>query len=154
MVSSFVMDFALVLIIGLAVSLVMSEVFGVSPGGIITPAYLAMTLDDPQVVVVICVIALASYLIVQYGLSRVMMIYGRRKFIAFMLVAVTMKLIMDYCFPLVPFGSLEFRGIGLIVPALMANQISKQGPVLTFGMAAVGTFIVFLIMNAFYFLGL
>jgi poly-gamma-glutamate biosynthesis protein PgsC/CapC len=92
------MDFALVLIIGLAVSLVMSEIFGVSPGGIITPAYLAMTLDDPQVIIVICVIALASYLIVQYGLSRIMMIYGRRKFIAFMLVAVTMKLAMDYLF--------------------------------------------------------
>lgn len=148
------MDFALVLIIGLAVSLVMSEVFGVSPGGIITPAYLAMTIDDPQVVAMICFIALALFLIVQHGLSRIMMIYGRRKFIAFMLVAVTMKLIMDYLFPLMPYGSLEFRGIGLIVPALIANQISKQGAVLTFGMAGVSTFIVFVIMNIFYFLGL
>lgn len=154
MVSSFVADFALVLIIGLVVSLLISEIFGVSPGGIITPAYLAMSCDSLQVIVVICLISIISYLLVEHVLSRFMMLYGRRKFVAFLLVAVTLKLIMDYLYPVMPYATLEFRGIGMVVPALLANQISKQGTVLTLGATVAATVIVFLLMNLFYLLGL
>ena len=58
------MDFALVLIVGLAISLLCSEIFGISPGGIITPVYLAMVCDDIKIVVYSLMIAVVTYGIV------------------------------------------------------------------------------------------
>lgn len=153
MITTFSMDFALVLIVGLAISLLCSEIFGISPGGIITPVYLAMVCDDIKIVVFIFLIAAVTYAIVSFA-QRHIILYGRRKFVFTMVVAVTLRTILSFVYPFLPYESLILRGIGVVVPALLANQFSKQGVTLT-TVASVGTTIaVVLVVNVLYFAGL
>ena len=153
MITTFSMDFALVLIVGLAISLLCSEIFGISPGGIITPVYLAMVCDDIKIVVFIFLIAAVAFGIVSFG-GRPLVLFGRRKFVFTMVVAVTLRTILSFVYPFLPYESLILRGIGVVVPALLANQFSKQGVTLT-TVASVGTTIaVVLVVIVLYFAGL
>lgn len=152
MTAVFTTDFALVLIIGLAVSLLCSEIFGISPGGIITPAYLAMVCDDLKIVLFIFLIALVTYAIVAFA-SRFIILYGRRKFVFTMIVAVTLRTILGFVYPFLPYESLILRGIGIVVPALLANQFMKQGIPLTAVSSLAVTGVVVVIMNVLFFLG-
>ncbi len=149
---SFATDFALVLMIALVVSLLCSEIVGVSPGGIITPAYLAMVYDSPLSLVFIFLIALLTYGIVSFA-SLHIILYGRRKFVFTMIVAVVLRSILGFAFPLLPFESLVLHGIGIIVPALLANQFSKQGVRLTSVSALGCTLVVVCIANLLFFVG-
>ena len=153
MIASFSADFALVLMVGLVLSLLCSEIFGVSPGGIITPAYLAMVCDDVKIVLFIYLISVLSYAVVVFA-QRFFILYGRRKFVFTIIVAVTLRAILGLVYPILPYETLVLRGIGVVVPALLANQFSKQGILLTVGSSLVVTVLVVLVMNIFYFAGI
>ncbi|GEN48410.1 poly-gamma-glutamate biosynthesis protein PgsC [Ligilactobacillus pobuzihii] len=124
-------DFYLALVFGLFIGLIFSELTGINTGGIIAPCYLSLSLDTPEVVISIYLVAILTYLIVQYVLPRYMILFGRRKFVAFMVTAVLLKLLLEIVYPVMPFSTFLFRGIGIIVPALIANAFSKQGIKLT-----------------------
>ena len=64
--------------IGLAVSLLLTEMFGLAAGGMVVPGYLALFLNRPIVLVSTLVAALATYWIVGL-LSKVIIVYGKRK---------------------------------------------------------------------------
>src|SRR5699024_12722125 len=78
-------------------------------------------------------VSFLTYLIVHFGIRRVIILYGRRKFAAMLIVGITLKMILDFFYPVMPFEILEFRGIGVIVPGLIANTMEKQGTVITIG---------------------
>ena len=124
-------DFYLALIFGLFLGLLFSELTGINTGGIIAPCYLSLTLDTPEVVLSIFLVAILTYLIVQYVLPRYMILFGRRRFVALMVTAVLLKLLLELVYPVMPFATFLFRGIVIIVPALIANSFSKQGIKLT-----------------------
>lgn len=117
----------LTLVIGVVVSLVYAERTGVIPAGLVVPGYLALVLDQVLFMGAIFLISFATFLVVHFGVSKVVILYGRRRFAAMLSVGIVFKLVFDALYPLLPFEVYEFRGIGVIVPGLLANAIARQG---------------------------
>lgn len=120
-------DLYIALIIGVILSLIFAEKTGIIPAGLVVPGYLSLVFDQPLFLLVVIFISLLTYLIVTYGVAKVTILYGRRKFVAMLTVGIILKLVFDYFYPIMPFEIFEFRGIGIIVPGLIANSIQKQG---------------------------
>jgi gamma-polyglutamate biosynthesis protein CapC len=115
------------LVIGVVVSLIYAERTGVIPAGLVVPGYLALVLDQVLFLVAIFLISFATFLVVEYGVSRLVILYGRRRFVAMLTIGIVFKLVFDALYPAMPFEVYEFRGIGVIVPGLVANSIARQG---------------------------
>lgn len=67
-----------------------------------------------------------------------------------LITGICLKLIFDYLYPVMPFEVYEFRGIGVIVPGLIANTIQKQGLPLTIGSTLLLSGLTFGILNVYY----
>ncbi|MFD1068026.1 poly-gamma-glutamate biosynthesis protein PgsC [Oceanobacillus locisalsi] len=143
-------DLYIALVLGVILSLLFSERTGIVPAGLVVPGYLALVFDQPIFIAVIFGISLLTYVIVTYGLSRIVLLYGRRKFAAMLSVGIVLKLILDYTYPVLPFEILEFRGIGVIVPGLIANTIQKQGAIITIGSTLLLGALTFVILSIYY----
>lgn len=115
------------LIIGMALSLLVAEYFGINPGGMIVPGYLALVCDDLAQMCLVFAVAAAIYLIVNHVLPHFVILFGRRKFVATLITGVVIKLLLELLFPALPFAAIEFRGLGVITPGLIANCCAKQG---------------------------
>lgn len=143
-------DLYISLIIGVVLSLLYAEKVGVVPAGLIVPGYLGLIFDQPLFVGSVLLISFLTYLIVTKVIARYTILYGRRKFAAMLTVGIALKLVFDFfapmVFPLIPFEMQEFRGIGVIVPGLIANTIQKQGFIPTVGSTLLLSGCTFLIM--------
>ena len=115
------------LVIGVIVSLIYAERTGVIPAGLIVPGYLALVLDQVVFVSAIFLLSFLTFLAVDKGVSKVVVLYGRRRFVAMLSIGILLKLVFDALYPAMPFEVYEFRGIGVIVPGLIANAIHRQG---------------------------
>lgn len=145
-------DLYIALVLGVILSLLFSEKTGIVPAGMVVPGYFALIFDQPIFIAVIFGISLLTYVIVTYGISRFTLLYGRRKFAAMMTVGIVLKLVLDYTYPVLPFEILEFRGIGVIVPGLIANTIQKQGAIITIGSTFLLSALTFVILSVYYFI--
>lgn len=143
-------DLYISLVIGVILSLIYAEKTGILPAGLIVPGYLALSFDVPIFMLTMFIISLLTYFIVQYGVARFTILYGRRKFAAMLTTGIAIKLILDSFYPIIPFEIFELRGIGVIVPGLIANTIQKQGVVPTIGSTILLSGITFLIMFVYY----
>ena len=115
------------IILGIVVSLVFTEITGISAGGIVVPAYLALTVNQPSVLISTLAIGLIAYVIVEFGLTRIMMLYGKRKFAAFVLVALILRILLNLALGGI-FDTLDaLTSVGVVTAALLASTISKQG---------------------------
>lgn len=142
-------DLYLSLVLGLTIGLIFIEITGITPGGIIVPGYLALMLDQPITVLIVLLISMLTFLVVKFILPKFIILYGRR-FVALIVLAVFFKLLFEFMYPILPFEIYEFRGIGVIVPPLIANSFLKQGIKLTILGTAAVTVPVFIIMNLLY----
>lgn len=123
-------QFYLAIIIGTVLALLLEEFFGISCGGIIVPGYLSLVCDDLPTILLVFSISFITYYLVNYQISKVMILFGKRKFTITILIALILKLLIELAFssiPVVPFASVAFRGVGAITPALLANTYSRQG---------------------------
>jgi poly-gamma-glutamate biosynthesis protein PgsC/CapC len=121
--------------IGLAVSLLYSEIFGVAPGGIIVPGYLALNIDAPLAMAVTIAISLVTFFVVGV-LATVMIIYGRRRTVLMILIAFLLgSLVRAVVGVGTPVGPFEVDVIGYIIPGLIAIWMDRQGIVVTVGSA-------------------
>lgn len=145
-------DLYIALVLGVILSLLFSERTGIIPAGLVVPGYLALVFDQPIFVAVILFISLLTYVIVTYGIEKIVLLYGRRKFAAMLTTGILLKLILDFTYPMLPFEILEFRGIGIIVPGLIANTIQKQGAIITVGSTLLLSGLTFIILSVFYFI--
>lgn len=143
-------DLYISLILGVLLSLLFAEKFGIMPAGLVVPGYLALVFDQPVFIALVLLVSLLTYVIVKYGLSRIMILYGRRKFAAMLITGICLKLILDFSYPVLPFEIHEFRGLGVIVPGLIANTIQKQGVTITLGSTLLLSGATFLIMYVYY----
>jgi len=143
-------DLYIALVLGVVLSLLFTERTGIIPAGLVVPGYLALIFDQPIFIVVILFVSFLTYLIVHFGISRVTILYGRRKFAAMLIVGITLKMILDFFYPVMPFEILEFRGIGVIVPGLIANTMEKQGTVITIGSTLLLGGLTFIILSIYY----
>ena len=123
--------------IGLAVSLLFSELFGLAAGGMVVPGYIALFLGKPFDVILTLVAAIITYFIV-HSLSSFVIIYGRRRTVMMILVAYCVRMLIAF----IPFDSLaaiellsigdpSFKVVGYIIPGLIAIWIDRQGMVET-----------------------
>jgi poly-gamma-glutamate biosynthesis protein PgsC/CapC len=112
-------------IIGLVVGFIFYEVTGLSPGGVIAPAYLALFIYDPGKIAMTLLIAIIVFLLLRY-LSSVTIMYGRRKFLVAVLLSFGLKLIIENIIQPIDVFTLDLQSIGYIIPGLIANEMSRQ----------------------------
>lgn len=139
--------FYLAMVIGLFLSLLVEEKIGISAGGMIVPGYLAMVCDDLTQMLQIFAVSFVIYFVVNYILPKFIILFGKRKFVATLIVGVIIKLIVEIGFPLLPFEMIEFTGIGVITPSLLANTYAKQGMRYTIPAAIIVTYLTFAIVS-------
>jgi len=133
------------LIVGIAVSLMLTELVGLSAGGIIVPGYAALLIDRPAALAGLLLVALASYGAVR-ALGTVLMLYGSRRFAVAVLVGLALSTGAQWASPLASPLYVEWAGLGLIVPGLLANQFDRQGVLPTLAMVAIAAPLVRMIL--------
>lgn len=110
--------------LGLVVSLLFSELFGLAAGGMVVPGYIALYLHRPLDVLLTVGAGVATWGIVQ-GLESVLIIYGRRRTVLMILVGYIMGMALRIA------GDEGAAVIGYIIPGLIAIWLSRQGLVET-----------------------
>lgn len=140
---SLITEFYLAVAVGLILSILMEEFLGVSSGGVVAAGYLAMICDDLISMTVVLLVALLTYLVVELVLSRFLLLFGKRKFVACLLVSLIFKVAADLLVPTLPFATLAFRGIGVISPGLIANTSARQGLHITIPAVLAATYATF-----------
>src|SRR5699024_687350 len=139
-------DLYVALAVGMVIALLFAEKTGIVPAGLVVPGYLALVFDQWRFLLVIIFISIITYLFVQFGVTRFVILYGRRKFAAMLIVGMMVKLVFDYFYPIFSFEVYEFRVIGIIVPGIIANTIQKQGVVVTLASTLIVSFLTFVML--------
>jgi poly-gamma-glutamate biosynthesis protein PgsC/CapC len=134
--------------IGVMVSFVFYEMVGFSPGGIVVPGYVALFLDQPIRILVTLLVALLTYFAVKI-LSNYIILYGRRRFLAMVLVSFLLKWLIEEMIIKMPISGIELRSIGYIIPGLIANEMRRQGIFPTLYSLAIVSILVRLILLLF-----
>jgi poly-gamma-glutamate biosynthesis protein PgsC/CapC len=119
------------LVVGVVVSILYYERVQLTTGGAIVPAYLTMFLSTPVYVGSTLCMAYLTYLIVNKGIARRWILYGRRKFEVEVLVGLSLvsvgtlvALAVGRRNPLL----LGVAGIGMLIPGLIAHDMYRQRP--------------------------
>jgi poly-gamma-glutamate biosynthesis protein PgsC/CapC len=132
--------------IGLVISLMFSEMLGLTAGGMVVPGYVALYLDRPIIIVVTLLASYLTYFIV-HSLSAVMIIYGRRRTVLMILVGFAIGALMRSMgsFQLA-MTAVDLKVIGYIIPGLIAIWIDRQGLVESFSSLIIASVMVRLIL--------
>ncbi|HRZ27903.1 MAG TPA: poly-gamma-glutamate biosynthesis protein PgsC [Spirochaetota bacterium] len=132
--------------LGLAVSLVFSEVLGIAAGGMVVPGYVALHLNNPMAVIITVALAYATYFITA-TLGTVMIIYGRRRTVIMILIGFLLGWLAR-SIEVVPLGSdhFELNVIGYIITGLIAIWMDRQGVIETITALVTSSVIVRLIL--------
>ena len=132
--------------IGLVISLVFSEMLGLTAGGMVVPGYIALYLDRPLVIIFTCLVSYLTYFIV-HALSAVTIIYGRRRTVLMILVGYALgTLLRSFGSVELPMATVELTSIGYIIPGLIAIWIDRQGLVESLSTMMIASVIVRLIL--------
>ncbi|MGR8010004.1 poly-gamma-glutamate biosynthesis protein PgsC/CapC [Streptomyces hypolithicus] len=112
--------------LGLMFSLVCYLTTNLSPGGMITPGWLALTLvEDLQRAAMVVGVTVLTY-VTTLAVQRVVILYGKRLFSTVVLIGVlfqaTVMIILSMEFPLMYTN----QTLGFIVPGLIAYQLVRQ----------------------------
>ncbi|WP_145417228.1 poly-gamma-glutamate biosynthesis protein PgsC [Staphylococcus warneri] len=140
------------LFVGVVLSLIFAEKFGINPAGLVVPGYLALIFDQPIMLLSVLIISCLTFFIVNNGISKWVILYGRRKFAAMILTGMVLKFIFDLIYPLTPFEMVEVSGIGVVIPGIIANTIQKQGVVITLSSTILLTCITYVILFLYSFI--
>ena len=111
--------------LGMVISLFLTETLGVMAGGIIVPGYIALSLHNPAKVGFTFGISIITFLIV-YALSKIVLIYGRRRLILCLLIGFFLGYIFREMKHFVIWG-MDVEYIGYIIPGLIASWMDRQG---------------------------
>jgi poly-gamma-glutamate biosynthesis protein PgsC/CapC len=125
------------LAIGLLFSLICYLTTNLSPGGMITPGWVALTLVEDYRRAALVVLMTALTFGASKLLQRAVILYGKRLFAAVVLTGVlfqsTLFLLIQRDFPLL----FAHQTLGFVVPGLIAYQLVRQPPMST--LLATGT---------------
>lgn len=133
------------LLIGLIIGIIFYEIWGLSPGGVITPGYFALFIHQPNRIFVTVIIALIVWGILEL-LSRNFILYGKRKFLLALLLGFCGKLIIESFIQPLAFVHIDLLSVGYIIPGLMANEISRQNIVKTIAATGIVSVVVYFIL--------
>jgi poly-gamma-glutamate biosynthesis protein PgsC/CapC len=133
------------LFIGLVLGFLFYEFVGISPGGVIPPGYLALYIHEPDKIAVTIGIATLVWLLLE-GLSRVLIIYGRRRLLLALLLGFCLKLIIELWLQPSAFPGFSIESIGYIIPGLIANEMVRQEPLPTLSGLGIVTVCVYFVL--------
>jgi len=107
--------------IGLSIilSFLAGEFLGISAGGLVSPGYLAFFLDQPLRLLSTMALAAAIFLGVRL-MQRFMILHGRRRFMATVLMSLAGTWILEQLFFYANAMNQDIRIIGYIIPGLIA----------------------------------
>jgi gamma-polyglutamate biosynthesis protein CapC len=115
-----------VLVLGVVVSLLMTELLGLSPGGIIVPGYVALYLLAPlrlSATLLDAGLALGAV----HFLSRAVVLFGRRRYASFLLAGFLARFLMERLIPsLLPEAPI-LAAVGWLIPGILAADAHRQG---------------------------
>jgi len=111
--------------IGLVFGFFFYEWVGLSAGGFVVPGYLALYWDRPLFILATLIISLATFGVVHL-LSRVTILYGRRRFILMILVGFGLQWLFRLFVIETHLLISEMDTIGYIIPGLIANEMERQ----------------------------
>jgi poly-gamma-glutamate biosynthesis protein PgsC/CapC len=137
------------LAVGLIVSLIVTEVFGMTAGGMIVPGYFAISVHRPLDLLLTVLVAGVTFGLVRL-LSHHLIIYGRRRIVLMLLFGFLIGTAVR-CFGSWQAGA-ELTDttcacvIGFIIPGLIALWFDRQGVTGTLGSLATSTVLVRLIL--------
>ena len=115
-----------IVIVGVLIAVLYSEITGLSTGGLVAPVYLALSLNDPWRIAYSLLIVLGVYGLDKL-LGRYLILYGRRLFAVNVVLSFALTWLVG-SLGVLPFG---IRVIGYLVPALLARDLQRQGFVKT-----------------------
>lgn len=129
------------ILLGVVVSILFSELTGLSPAGLVVPGYIAVNLHNPLRVVYTLLISLLAMALVKL-LGRVTILYGRRRFAVLVLLAFALSALIRMS-GLMPF---HVDVIGCVIPGIVAREFDRQGVVKTLLSLAVVTGVLVVIL--------
>ena len=117
---------------GLFVGIIYYSVVGLMPGGLIVPGYIALYLHSPLRIVSTFLAAGITFILVKYVVQHFVILYGRRRYLAMVMIGFIVKWLSDQMFIYLPLGEIvpataEVRVIGYVIAGLIANTFSEQG---------------------------
>ena len=112
--------------VGLVVSLLFSELFGLVPGGLVVPGYIALYLHRPGEVLLTLAAALITFALVRAASSAVI-IYGRRRTVLMVLTGYLVGLALRQLAGGYDGLGTQLDLIGHIIPGLIAIWLDRQG---------------------------
>ncbi len=128
--------------IGLVVSLLFTEVFGLALSGLIVPGYMALHLLQPYQVVTTLGVAFATLAVVRL-LSTILIVFGRRRTALMILFGYVLGMIAQQ----MPWeGPEDLTVIGFVIPGLIAAWMDRQGVLQTLSSLAMCSVVVRLIL--------
>lgn len=133
--------------LGVAFSLVFSEIFGVAAGGIVVPGYIALNLNNVWMLAGTLVVAFVTFGAVRLT-SMFVFIYGRRRLVlaillGFIFGAAMRNLLAE---PLFYAADIRLEAIGYIIPGLIANWMERQGILRTIAATSIASVVVRLLV--------
>ncbi|HKL06276.1 MAG TPA: poly-gamma-glutamate biosynthesis protein PgsC/CapC, partial [Roseovarius sp.] len=132
-------------VLGIVVSILFYERFQLTTGGIAAPGYLAFALFDPLILPGVFMVALATHAIVHLGLARRILLPTAAQFSLLILVSALLHFLLDLL--LVSYAGINpsaqlLRGIGYIIPGLVAHDFARHGIARTIGSVSVTSLVV------------
>jgi poly-gamma-glutamate biosynthesis protein PgsC/CapC len=119
--------------VGLVISLLFSELFGLAAGGMVVPGYFAVGLSQPVDLALTLGTAFITFAFV-HALASVVIVYGRRRTVLMILVGYIVGALvrsMAGDFGAVVSAAGDYTVIGYIIPGLIAIWMERQGIVET-----------------------
>ena len=136
-----------VLVLGVVISLLMTELTGISPGGVIVPGYIALYLTAPLRLGATLLDAGLALGAVQL-LSRYAVLFGRRRYAAFLLAGFLARVLMERLVPSLAPEAQLLAAVGWLIPGILAADAHRQGPLRTLAALAAAALLVRLLWTA------
>ena len=132
--------------LGILLGFIFYEISGLTPGGVIVPGYIALYFHKPLILLTTLLAVLLTYYIVK-GLSHLLILYGRRAFLTSVMIGFILKWLFETVIPGAGIGATDLVIIGYIVPGLIANEMRKQGIIITIVSLAFVSSLVYVIIE-------
>jgi poly-gamma-glutamate biosynthesis protein PgsC/CapC len=112
--------------LGLFIGFIFFEITGIVAGGLVTPGYFALYIDQPLLLAQSLAAALVSFVLVRF-FALFTILYGRRRFIVTVLVGFCLQWIAGSLIWGMALAETRIDAIGYIIPGLLAHEMLRQG---------------------------
>ncbi|MEM7050260.1 MAG: poly-gamma-glutamate biosynthesis protein PgsC [Acidobacteriota bacterium] len=128
--------------LGLVLSLLAYEGFGLAAGGLVVPGYIALQLGSPERLAGVFVVAMLTWAVIKL-IARYTFVFGRRQLVLCVLVGCLLSIASrNFLSFEIGLATVELAAVGWVIPGLIANWFLKQGIARTLGAITVTSILV------------